>query len=142
MLPSLGCWSVTARPSFVATRGASLQGGFFMKAIVVAVSSFQKLLFLDADNIPAGDPTPMLQAPEFHATGALLWRDFWDASWAPDAPLVLGVAPEALPQHTHESGQMVLDKHKCAPAPAPPQPARCPCRRTPAFPDPGAAQTV
>lgn len=89
-----------------------------MKAIVVALSSFQNLLFLDADNIPARDPAPLLRSAEFNATGAVFWRDFWDASWAPDAPLVLGVDSDTLPQHTHESGQMVLDKHRCGPPPA------------------------
>lgn len=93
----------------------AVQGGFFMKAIVVAVSSFQNLLFLDADNVPAADPAVLFDSDEFAATGAMFWRDFWDASWAPDAPAVLRVRARDLPGHSHESGQMVLDKLRCGP---------------------------
>lgn len=90
-----------------------LQAGYFLKAVVVAVSSFQEVLFLDADNVPVADPTPLFLSEEFQRTGALFWRDFWDATWAPDAPVVLGVSSEQVPSFTIDSGQMLLDKSRC-----------------------------
>jgi hypothetical protein len=90
-----------------------LQAGFFLKAVVLAVSSFREVLFLDADNVPVADPTGLFHAQEFQRTGALFWKDFWDASWAPDAPTVLGVSSDQMPSHTIDSGQMLLDKSRC-----------------------------
>jgi hypothetical protein len=97
----------------VRTCHACVQGGFYLKAVVVAVSSFQHVLFLDADNVPISDPTPLFSSAEFKETGVLLWRDYWDASWAPDAPSVLQVNSSAMPPHTHDSGQMLFDKPRC-----------------------------
>lgn len=92
--------------------GGMLQAGFFLKAVVLAVSSFKEVLFLDADNVPVVDPTTLFHSQDFQSTGALFWRDFWDASWAPDAPVVLGVSSEQLPSFTLDSGQMLLDKSR------------------------------
>lgn len=87
-----------------------MQAGYYLKAVVLAVSTFREVLFLDADNVPVVDPTTLFDSQEFQRTGALFWRDFWDASWAPDAPAVLGVGREQLPSFTIDSGQMLLDK--------------------------------
>lgn len=91
----------------------SMQGGYYLKAVVVAVSSFQKLLFIDADNVPITDPSALFQSAEFKKTGVLMWRDYWDASYAPDVPAVLGVKRSAMPPHTYDSGQMLFDKSRC-----------------------------
>jgi hypothetical protein len=84
-----------------------------MKAIVVILSSFREVLLLDADQVPVSDPSPLFDDPDFSRTGALFWPDFWGASWAPDAPAILGVPPSALPSGSFESGQMLLDKERC-----------------------------
>lgn len=68
---------------------------------------------MDADNVAISDPTHLFQSPEFRETGAVMWHDYWDASWAPDAPAILGVKPDQLPQYTHDSGQMLFDKSRC-----------------------------
>jgi alpha 1,2-mannosyltransferase len=41
------------------------------------------VLFLDADNFAVQDPSVLFETPEFEATGALLWQDFWEPSAAP-----------------------------------------------------------
>lgn len=92
----------------------SLQSTYALKAIVLALSSFSQLLYLDSDSLAMYDPTIHFDSQHFHDTGAILWHDFWDADFAPDTPAVLGLEPHAMPQYTIESGQMVLDKSRCA----------------------------
>lgn len=91
-----------------------------MKAIVVLLSSFKEVLMIDADQVPVIDPTLLFDDPGFAETGALLWPDFWAASWAPDAPLILGVLPDEMPTRSFESGQMLFDKTRFVPH-APPR---------------------
>lgn len=89
-----------------------------MKSIVLMLSSFKEVLLLDADQVPVANPTVLFSDPGYQETGALLWPDFWSATWAPDLPKILGVPAENLPTGSFESGQMLFDKSKCAqPAP-------------------------
>lgn len=84
-----------------------------MKAAMLALSSFQEVLMLDADQVPVWDVTELFEDPDYVRTGALLWPDFWDASWAPDAPAALGLPASRLPTGTFESGQLLFDKARC-----------------------------
>jgi hypothetical protein len=106
-----------------------------------------QVLFLDADNMAVADPAPLFDARGARDTGALLWPDYWAATAAPDLAAVLGLA--ALPAASFESGQMLFDKRRCAPA----RPRRCaggracaPCHArcraaTRARPQPGSRET-
>ncbi len=73
-----------------------------------------QVLFLDADNMALADPAPLFDARGARDTGALLWPDYWATTSAPDLAAVLGLA--ALPAGSFESGQMLFDKRRCAPA--------------------------
>ena len=95
-----------------------MQSTYALKAIVVALSSFKDLLFLDSDSFALYNPAVFFEHKRYAATGAILWQDFWDADWAPDAPAVLGIDPDAMPAYTLESGQMVLDKGRRVALPA------------------------
>lgn len=50
---------------------------FIAKGAAIYLSSFEKVLFLDADNFPAQDPTFLFDCKQFKTTGALFWKDFW-----------------------------------------------------------------
>lgn len=91
-----------------------MQGAFFMKAIVVLLSSFKEVMMLDADQVPVADPTQLFDDSGFVETGALLWPDFWAATWAPDAPAILHVPADDMPTKSFESGQMLFDKSRYA----------------------------
>ncbi len=80
--------------------------------------SFAQILFLDSDNIAVRNPTPLFDSPAYQKTGALLWPDYWEGSAAPDIADVLNIEPSALPPGSFESGQMVLHRRRCCPAPA------------------------
>lgn len=41
------------------------------------------MIYLDVDNIPVRDPTYLLDGPEYAASGALFWQDFWANTMAP-----------------------------------------------------------
>ena len=86
-----------------------------------ALSSFPtaQVLFLDSDNLPMRDPTYLFSTPELKQHGALLFPDFWDASVAPELSEILGLPPlkerrQQLPAGTFESGQLLIDKKRCA----------------------------
>ncbi|GBF98544.1 pantothenate synthetase [Raphidocelis subcapitata] len=85
---------------------------FALKAAAVVLSRFEQVIFLDADNVPLRDPAPLLDAPEFNATGALLWQDLWDNTVAPQAEEMLGVPRARWFPGSFESGQMALDKRR------------------------------
>ena len=65
------------------------------------------------------DPTYLFSTPELKQHGALLFPDFWDASVAPELPEILGLPLlqerwQQLPAGTFESGQLLIDKNRCA----------------------------
>ena len=72
------------------------------------------MLFLDADNVPVRDPTPLFDSAAFKRAGALLWPDYWDSSAAPDVPAVLGIPQHVAPRTSFESGQIIFQKSRCA----------------------------
>ena len=61
-------WMASARPL----------RGFGLKAAALVLTSFERVLFLDADNFVARDPTPLFQAEPFRAHGAVFWPDLWE----------------------------------------------------------------
>ncbi len=47
-----------------------------MKGASILHSSFDQVLFLDTDNVPAKDPTFLFDSQPFRETGAIFWKDF------------------------------------------------------------------
>lgn len=47
-----------------------------MKGASILHSSFDQVLFLDTDNVPARDPTVLFDSQPFKETGAVFWKDF------------------------------------------------------------------
>jgi len=98
---------------------APLAAGYALKPLALLFSRFERVLWLDADQLPLADPSFLLEgSPVFFPpeAGMLLWRDFWDGSAAPDAAAVLGGGDEraftVAMRHTCESGQLVLRKEQ------------------------------
>ena len=88
--------------------------GWELKPYAALHSSFAEVLLLDADNVPARDPSYLFESAEYRATGVALWPDRWrkagDAHQHvhPEAWSVCGLSPLAGPEC--ESGQLLLDK--------------------------------
>ncbi|KAG7392030.1 hypothetical protein PHYBOEH_006506 [Phytophthora boehmeriae] len=51
--------------------------GFLSKVFAIYNSYFDRVLFLDADNVPVRNPKFLFDSPEFEANGAVFWPDFW-----------------------------------------------------------------
>ncbi|KAL3658741.1 hypothetical protein V7S43_016376 [Phytophthora oleae] len=51
--------------------------GYGAKVFAIYNSYFERILFLDADNVPSRDPTFLFSSDEFMENGAVFWPDFW-----------------------------------------------------------------
>ena len=53
---------------------------FYAKMYAVYHSHFEQVLFMDADNTAARDPTYLFHSKQFRRTGAIFWPDYWQPS--------------------------------------------------------------
>jgi Mannosyltransferase putative len=95
--------------------------GFELKPYAVLHSAFREVMYIDADSIPARDPTYLFDEPKYRDHGAIFWPDI------PSSPAIWGDRTEAwLPsvcwenfglryrdEPAFETGQMVIDKERC-----------------------------
>ena len=95
---------------------SATESGYQLKVNSILFSSFEQVLFLDADNVPVKSPDTIFDSQVFIDNGAILWPDYWKHSGAPLLPFEVGLsddASEILRQdQTAESGQLVWDKRK------------------------------
>lgn len=85
--------------------------GFAIKSFAILNSSFERALFLDADNCPARDPSFLLGTP-LDATGCILWPDVADSHLRPNWA-GFGVPDASERPVATESGQIAVDKSRC-----------------------------
>ncbi|QLL34322.1 hypothetical protein HG536_0G01810 [Torulaspora globosa] len=57
--------------------------GYQFKIIALLISSFKKVLFLDADNLPLVNPDQIFEQPVFLQTGLVIWPDIWGRVTSP-----------------------------------------------------------
>lgn len=92
--------------------------GYQLKVNSILLSSFEEVLFLDADNVPVRNPDGIFDSKGYSDTGAVLWKDYWRHSGAPILPYILGITDEASEvlieetEKTVESGQLIWDKKR------------------------------
>ena len=93
-----------------------LKSGYQLKVYTILFSSFEQILFLDADNVAVKKPDQLFEAGPFVESGVILWPDYWKHSGSPLLPFEVGLsddASEMLRQdQTVESGQLVWDKRR------------------------------
>jgi alpha 1,2-mannosyltransferase len=88
-------------------------GGWQSKIRAVLASSFEDVLFLDADSFPRADPTFLFDRPEYTGNAAALWGDV--KPWEPDRAAYLnGRFGITLPTRQCESGQLMVNKTRAA----------------------------
>ncbi|KAL2829861.1 mannosyltransferase putative-domain-containing protein [Aspergillus pseudoustus] len=85
--------------------------GFQIKAFAIVFSSFENLLWLDADCAPLHDPATILTSDPFTSTGMVTWPDFW-ANTA--APVYFSISRQPAPLSTtrqaSEAGILAISK--------------------------------
>jgi alpha 1,2-mannosyltransferase len=93
--------------------------GYGTKIYAIYHSFFERVLFLDADNVPVRDPSFLFDSPEFVETGAIFWPDFWHPGHTifniHERSLVwqfLGVPFKD--SFEQESGQLLIDRRRHA----------------------------
>lgn len=82
-------------------------------------SDFDRILFLDADNVPVRDPTYLFQSPEFERTGAVFWPDYWHPQYTifylhGDSLLWELLDMPYVDMFEQESGQLLIDRRRHA----------------------------
>ena len=95
---------------------SALKSGYQLKVHSMLFSSFEQILFLDADNVAVRNPDSLFDDRTFSEFGVILWPDYWKHSGAPFLPFEVGLsddASEMLRQdQTVESGQLLWDKKR------------------------------
>ncbi|TVY33426.1 Alpha-1,2-mannosyltransferase [Lachnellula occidentalis] len=86
-----------------------------IKSFGLLFSSFEEILFLDADNFPVYKPDDLFEAEVYKQRGMVLWPDYWQCTSSPYFNQVTGLDENALQDRpTIETGQMLVDKKKHA----------------------------
>ena len=81
------------------------------KIFAILFSSFEELLFLDADAFPIHNPDVLFESEPFQSTGLITWPDFWiDASSHFYYEIVEKEAPPVTLRASTESGELLVSK--------------------------------
>lgn len=84
------------------------------KVFTMLFSSFEEIIFLDADDIPIRNPDVIFDSPIYRDNGAILWPDYWKHSGSSWLPYVIGTTDEQSDmlqdEQSAESGQVIWNK--------------------------------
>lgn len=81
---------------------------YHLKAEAVIESSFREVLFLDSDNFPAADLSPLFESKAYHRLGAYFWPDYWKES--PINPIWQLLGVQCRDEFSQESGIFIINK--------------------------------
>lgn len=81
------------------------------KPFAMLFSSFEEILFLDADAFPLQPPEDLFNSDPFRSRGMITWPDFWASSASPLFYEIAGIpAPPMDLRQSTESGELLLSK--------------------------------
>jgi alpha 1,2-mannosyltransferase len=82
-----------------------------LKIFAMLFSSFESLLFLDADNFPIHPPEELFDVEPFTTNQLVLWPDYWTSTASPYFSTITGLEPSVLrTRPTIEAGQILVSK--------------------------------
>ncbi|KAN0079707.1 Mannosyltransferase putative domain containing protein [Elaphomyces granulatus] len=89
-------------------------GSFFMiqnKCVAILFSTFEEVLFLDADVFAVQNPDPLFDSEPFKSYGYVVWPDFWASTASPYIHNITSqpVPPRAL-YPTVEAGELLISR--------------------------------
>jgi len=88
--------------------------GFQIKAFAVLHSSFEEVLWLDSDSVPASDVSKAFESSAFRQHGSLFWQDWSrDPHWLTPQFLAAYGLHMQHGERELEAGQFVLCKRRC-----------------------------
>lgn len=87
-----------------------------LKALALALSSFDDVLLLDADNLPIERPEHLLNSEPFLSKGFVSWPDYWANTASPQFYEISSqTVPRTSERAASDAGQLLLSKGKHAP---------------------------
>ena len=85
------------------------------KVFALLFSSFEEVLFLDADAFPAHNPDVLFDVEPFKSTGLITWPDFWVSTTSHYFYEIAGIETPSLDtRRSSESGIMLYNKRRHA----------------------------
>lgn len=91
--------------------------GYAFKVMSIYQSSFQEVLWIDADNAPIRDPAFLFDDPQYIEKGSLFWRDVSGVDrsrfWHPGSVVWNVFEVPYNDSEEFESGQLLIDKDRC-----------------------------
>jgi alpha 1,2-mannosyltransferase len=95
--------------------GAEIPGKYSIKPVAMKLSSFDEILMLDADNNCIRDPEFLFDHPRYKRHGAIFFPDHWANEPSARCYQLLSPADrQKIPLWTQESGQVLIDRRRCA----------------------------
>ncbi|KAJ5953609.1 hypothetical protein N7454_000505 [Penicillium verhagenii] len=111
VLPSLNAKCVVLSEIMNSGSGASGIEKYQLKPFAMMFSSFEEILFLDADAFPISKPESLFEQEPFKSTKLLTWPDFWASS---ASPFYYQIASQSVPamesRQSTESGEVLISK--------------------------------
>jgi alpha 1,2-mannosyltransferase len=111
VLPKLNAKCIVQSSHFRTTANTEPPSRYQNKIVAILTSSFEELLFIDADCFPVKDFTPVFDSEPFMSTGLITFPDYW-ASTA--SQLYYDIIQKPLPpltaRQTTESGEIFISK--------------------------------
>jgi alpha 1,2-mannosyltransferase len=94
------------------TRQSQAIAGFQYKIFALLFSSFDEVLFLDADVVAIQNPDGLFESAPFREKGMITWPDLWATSISPIYYLITGQTETPLvgERASTESGQLMINK--------------------------------
>ena len=93
-----------------------LRHSYVMKVFTLLFSSFEEILFLDADSAPIQYPDSIFDSQIYEENGAILWPDYWQHTGSPWLPYIIGLSESKSDilygERTVESGQIIWNKRR------------------------------
>ncbi|MCJ1376179.1 hypothetical protein MMC20_007419 [Loxospora ochrophaea] len=84
-----------------------------MKAFALLLSSFDNMLFLDADVIALAQPDGLFMSEPYISHGFVAWPDYWASTVSPVFYDIASInAPSVSERASSESGQLLLSKQR------------------------------
>jgi alpha 1,2-mannosyltransferase len=82
-----------------------------LKIFAMLFSSFEEILWTDADCFPLYKPDQLFDSEPFKSTGMITWPDFWASTASPHYYSISGQAtPSMTLRQSSEAGQLMLSK--------------------------------
>ncbi|KAJ5083276.1 hypothetical protein N7456_012703 [Penicillium angulare] len=111
VLPSLNAKCVVLTEITNAVPGGGQIEKYQLKPFAMIFSSFEEILFLDADAFPIAKPESLFEQQPFQSANLITWPDFWASS---ASPYYYDIASQNIPAMTSrqstESGEVLISK--------------------------------